>query len=99
MRAQLDQPGLHAAGVAQQAGISARTLHRAFAAAGASFAGTLRALRLAHARELLAAPRLAGLPVSEIGRRAGFADASHFVREYQRAYGSTPARWRREHLH
>ena len=32
------------------------------------------------------------------GRRCGFADASHFVREFQRQFRTTPARWRRERI-
>lgn len=97
LRAQLDEPGLQAAPLALQAGISVRTLHRAFAAQGATFAGTLRKLRLDQAAHLLAQPRLAHVAIGELGRRCGFADASHFVREFQRAYGTTPARWRRTH--
>lgn len=95
LRQQLDQTGLQASDLARQAGVSPRTLHRAFTAQGATFAGTLRGLRLQHAAHLLAQPRLATLGVGEVGRRCGFADASHFVREFQRTYGTTPARWRR----
>lgn len=92
---QLAQPGLRAEAVARQAGVSPRTLHRSFAAQGTTFAGTLRRLRLEQAVCLLSQPRLAHIAVSELGRRCGFADASHFVREFQRAHGTTPARWRR----
>lgn len=99
LRAQLDQPGLQAASLALQAGVSPRSLHRAFAAQGATFAGTLRKLRLAQAAHLLAQRRMAHVATSELGRRCGFADASHFVREFQREYGATPARWRRTHLY
>lgn len=75
-----------------------RTLHRGFSAQGATFAGALRRLRLEHAAQLLSQSRLARLTVAEIGRRCGFADASHFVREFQRARGITPGRWRSQHL-
>lgn len=95
MRAQLDQPGLRAEALAQEVGVSLRTLHRAFSAAGGTFAGTLRCLRIERAQALLTQPRLAHLGVGEIGRRCGFADASHFVREFQRNVGATPAVWRR----
>jgi len=73
--------------------VSLRTLHRAFAAQGHTFAGTLRELRLARAGELLRRPQLAH--VGEIGRRCGFADASHFPRAFLRAMGVSPAQWRR----
>lgn len=95
LREQLDQPVLTAAGVALALGVSVRTLHRSFAARGATFAGVQRSLRLQHAALLLAQPRLAHLSVAELGRRCGFSDASHFIREFRRASGMTPARWRK----
>lgn len=95
---QLDQPGLTAQRVADQLGVSVRTLHRAFAAEATSFALRLRLLRLERAAQLLDQGRLAHVSVSELGRRCGFADASHFVREFQRHFRSTPARWRRQRL-
>ncbi len=95
LRERLDESGLTAEIVATALDVSARTLHRSFAALGISFAGTLRQLRLERAREWLTQPRLAHITTGEIGRRCGFSDASHFVREFQRAFGQTPARWRR----
>lgn len=92
----LDRPGLTAQCVADELGVSVRTLHRAFAAQATSFALDLRRLRLAHAAQLLSHPRLARVTVAELGRRSGFADGSHFVREFQRQFGETPARWRRQ---
>lgn len=98
MRELLDQPGLAGGNLAQSLGVSLRTLHRAFAARGATVAGTLRQLRLQRAAELLAQPRLAGVSVAELGRRCGYSDASHFVRQFQQAFGDTPARWRRQRI-
>jgi AraC-like DNA-binding protein len=95
---QLDQSGLTSQRVADQLGVSVRTLHRAFASESTSFALSLRRLRLERAALLLAQARLATVSVSELGRRCGFADASHFVREFQRQFRTTPARWRRERL-
>ena len=95
LREQLDQPGITAAQVAQQLGVSPRTLHRAFAARQLTFFGRLRALRLARAAELLGQPRLATVTAAELGRRCGYTDASHFAREFQKAWGEPPARWRR----
>lgn len=94
----LDQEGLTAQRVAHELGVSVRTLHRAFAAQATSFALDLRRLRLAHAQQLLSQARLAHVTVAELGRRSGFADGSHFVREFQRHFGVTPARWRRQRL-
>jgi AraC family transcriptional activator of tynA and feaB len=95
LRERLPQPGLFAQAAADALGISVRSLHRAFAARGLTFAATLRRLRLEAAQALLAQPRLARLSIAEIGRRSGFADASHFVREFRAATGTTPDRWRK----
>lgn len=94
----LDQPGLTSERVAALLGVSVRSLHRAFAAGATSFALSLRQLRLERAAQLLAQPRLAHVTVAELGRRCGYTDASHFVREFQRHHRITPARWRRERL-
>jgi AraC-like DNA-binding protein len=95
LRARVDQPDVSAQALAHEAGVSLRTLHRAFAAQGHTFAGTLRQMRLARAGELLRRPQLAHVAVAEIGRRCGFADASHFARAFQRAMGMPPGQWRR----
>jgi AraC family transcriptional regulator, positive regulator of tynA and feaB len=95
LREQLAQPGIVARAAADELGISVRTLHRAFSAQGRSFGGTLRKLRLEEAQRLLEAPFLARLSVSEVGRRCGFADASHFVREFHQATGMTPGHLRK----
>jgi len=95
LRGRIDQPGVSAHALAQEASVSLRTLHRAFAAQGGTFAGTLRQMRLVRAGELLRRPQLAHVAVAEIGRRCGFADASHFARAFQRAMGVPPAQWRR----
>lgn len=95
LRRCIDQPGVSAQALAQEAGVSLRTLHRAFAAQGGTYAGTLRQMRLVRAGELLRRPQLAHVAVAEIGRRCGFADASHFARAFQRAMGVPPAQWRR----
>lgn len=96
--AQLDCAGLAAESVAQELGVSVRTLHRSYAAQHTTFASTLRRHRMARAVSLLAQPRLTLVSIAEVGCRCGYADASHFVREFQRAVGTTPARWRRERL-
>jgi AraC-like DNA-binding protein len=45
--------------------------------------------RVRRARSLLEA----GLPISEVAQRAGFADQSHFHRHFRRTLGMTPARY------
>lgn len=49
---------------------------------------TLRRLDLA--RRLM----LAGVPLADVAAQAGFADQSHMTRQFTRAYGMPPARWR-----
>jgi AraC family transcriptional regulator, positive regulator of tynA and feaB len=96
LRARLDEPGLGATSVAAGLSVSVRTLHRAFASRGTTFAASLRRIRIDHAAQLLAQPRLSHVSVAELGRRSGFEDASHFVRQFRLAWGQTPARWRSE---
>ena len=98
MLERLDQPAMRTADLAQDLGLSARSLHRAFARAGDTVAGRLRQLRLDRARQLLGQRRLASLSVAEVGRRCGYSDASHFGRDFQRATGLSPSRWRQQHL-
>lgn len=93
MRERLNQPGWRVADLAADLGVSLRTLHRAFTDAGETVAGRWRQLRMEHAQALLSQPRLADLPMSEIGLRCGYTDASHFARDFQRAFGQTPLRW------
>lgn len=95
MRERLDQPGWRSAYLAAELDVSLRTLHRAFTGAGETVAGRWRQLRMEHARALLLQPRLAGLAMSDIGLRCGYTDASHFARDFQRAFGQTPLRWLR----
>lgn len=95
LRQRLDQPGLVAGDVAQDLGVSVRTLHRVFSAQGATFARTLRQRRIEQATRLLEQVRLSHLSMAQIGRRCGYADTSHFVREFRRVAGITPALWRR----
>jgi len=89
------EPGLTAGAVAAGLGIGERSLHRALAGQQATFAQRLLACRVDTARRLLADRRFGRLTVAEIGRRAGWLDASHFVRLYRQHTGLTPAAWRR----
>lgn len=94
MQRQLDQRGLAANDLARDLNVSVRSLQRAFSAQGRSVAVDLRALRMQRAVQLLADPVLRELPIAEIGSRCGFGDASHFTREFRRAWHETPAQWR-----
>jgi AraC family transcriptional activator of tynA and feaB len=95
MRQRIDQPSFGALQMAQALGISTRTLQRAFTAAGQTFAGRMRSVRLAQAAAMLHQPQLHALPVAEIGARCGYPEPAHFGREFRREHGATPAAWRR----
>jgi AraC family transcriptional activator of tynA and feaB len=94
MRERLSQVQLTAPAVAEALGISPRTLHRAFAKDELSFLQQLQALRIQRAADMLRATAFMRLTVAEVGRRCGFADASHFTRAFKARTGHTPAHWR-----
>ncbi|HET9105723.1 MAG TPA: AraC family transcriptional regulator [Steroidobacteraceae bacterium] len=94
MRNGLSDPALCPAMVAAAHGISVRTLHYAFAAAGTTFLAELMQARLQRARELLADPRLRHVPIIEVAARCGFTDPSHFARRFRRRFGLAPLAFR-----
>ncbi|MFT4265973.1 MAG: helix-turn-helix domain-containing protein [Xenophilus sp.] len=94
LRSRFRQAGLSAAEVAADAGMSLRSLHRAMAAHGGSFLGSLMAMRVDAAAAMLAQPRFRQLSVAEVGRRCGFADPSHFARQFARRRGVAPLAFR-----
>ncbi|MGL5001502.1 MAG: helix-turn-helix transcriptional regulator, partial [Casimicrobium sp.] len=94
----LEQPRITAETVAALMHISVRTLHRSFATQGVSFSDMLRKLRVERAAQLLLQPRLNHLSITEIGRRCGFSDASHFVREFKLVHRLPPAKWRKSRI-
>jgi transcriptional regulator GlxA family with amidase domain len=57
---------------------------------GMTFGRYLRDLRMEHAKELL---ETTFLSVKEVGSRVGVKSNSHFVRQFQKAYHTTPARY------
>jgi transcriptional regulator GlxA family with amidase domain len=56
----------------------------------------LKALRIERAKELL---ENTFFSIKEIAGSVGMGDASHFVRNFQTAFGVTPARHRAHYLH
>jgi AraC-like DNA-binding protein len=86
---------LHAADVASSLNMSTRTLHRALAACGETFGSMLIEARVDLAVRMLQSPLFDRVTTAEIGRRAGFSDASHFVKVLRRRRGQTPLRMRR----
>lgn len=89
------ESSLTAHDVAGQQNISVRTLHRSLAASGETFGALLISARAALAIRMLESPLLRRLTIAEIGRRAGFADASHMTRVIRSRAGRTPSQIRR----
>lgn len=72
-------------------GLDRFTLARQFRAAfGTSPYNYLVMRRLDRARRMLAEDT----PLADLAFACGFADQSHFTRQFRRAYGVTPGRWR-----
>ncbi len=77
--------------LAAAAGRTRFAVYRAFRAAyGMAPSDYQRQLRLRTARRLIAA----GLPLSDVAARTGFADQSHLTRWFTRYYGTTPGGYR-----
>ena len=89
------ETSLQAADVASSLNMSKRTLHRALAACGETFGAMLIQARVDLAVRMLQSPLFDRVTTAEIGRRAGFSDASHFVKVLRRRTGQTPLHMRR----
>ncbi|MEU1980697.1 helix-turn-helix domain-containing protein [Nocardia sp. NPDC019395] len=90
----LADPELSPTVLARELNVSVRTLHRAFATAGASVTTYIRSRRLDEARLALTAPH-SPLSISELAAYWQFADSSHFAKAFKKAYGHTPAEYAR----
>jgi AraC-like DNA-binding protein len=84
--------GWQASRLARFVNLSPSRLHQLFKdETGLPPAKYLRLLRLEQAKELL---ETSYLSVKEVMARVGLTDESHFVRDFKRRYGCTPARYR-----
>ena len=82
--------------LARVVNLSPSRLHELFkSTTGMPPAKYLRLLRMQQARELL---ENTFLSVKEIRVRVGFGDESHFVRDFRKVYGISPAQYRQEYL-
>ena len=86
---------LQAADIASSLNISKRTLHRALAVCGETFGAMLIQVRVDLAVRMLRSPLFDRVTAAEVGRRAGFSDASHFSKVLRRQTGRTPVQMRR----
>lgn len=89
------ETSLQAADIASSLNFSTRTLHRALAACRETFGALLIQARVDVAARMLQSPLFDRVTTAEIGRRAGFSDASHFTRVLRRRTGQTPLQMRR----
>lgn len=93
---QLGDPGLDAAGLARQVGLSRSHFSRRFRRATGEAPHTwLLRQRLAEAAELLLG---ASLSAAEVARRCGFVSPAHFGAVFRRFHGLPPDAWRKARM-
>ena len=86
---------LDTARIASVHGISERYLYSLLARSGTTPGDWIRTRRLDAAAHALVDPAMSFVTVSAIAHDHGFADHSHFAREFRKAFGQTPSEWRR----
>lgn len=91
----LNDPALSPAMIASAHYVSVRYLHRLFERHGVTVGEHIRRRRVEQIKNALADPRTAALPISAIGARWGFTDATQLIRQFRAVEGVTPGRWRR----
>ena len=92
--AHLDDPDLGPESIARAHYVSARQVHRAFAEESTTVRTLVRARRLDRARRDLLDPRRAGLSITEVAMRSGFADLPGFSRAFRARYAESPSAFR-----
>jgi AraC-like DNA-binding protein len=98
VRDHLADPHLRVEELARRHHVSVSCLHTLFELIGTTPGAYLREQRLLVARAMLSDPSYARFGMSSIAAAVGLLDLS-FERAFRRQYGTTPAGWRREHLH
>lgn len=78
--------------------ISVRQMHRLFETQRTTVAAWIRHRRLERCRADLADPALCAMTVSAVASRWGLPDSAQFSRMFRRAYGASPAEYRRSCL-
>jgi AraC family transcriptional regulator, positive regulator of tynA and feaB len=90
----LTEPDLTPQLVARATGVSVRYANAVLAEEDTSLAQLIQIRRLERCRQALIDPAQAQRPISDIARRWGFADMTHFARRFRRAYGALPSAYR-----
>jgi transcriptional regulator GlxA family with amidase domain len=95
--ARLADPGLSAGQIAAAHSLSLRQLYRVWSRSdhGVPLADWILRRRLERARGQLTDCDPVQLTIAAIARRNGFANASHFARQFRQAFETTPREWRR----
>lgn len=84
--------------IAADIGISKRYLHTLFAVVATTFGRVLLETRLTHAERLLRDQRYDSYLIASLAWDCGFADASHFTRQFGARFGCTPLAYRKSVL-
>jgi AraC-like DNA-binding protein len=84
------EPQLTAADVAASLQVPVQLLHKVLAASNLSFASQLLEARTSVATKILTSRSSSELEIAEVGRQAGFLNASHFTRVVRKRTGQTP---------
>lgn len=91
--ARMAEPGLNPAMIADQMGMSRRSLYALLGDEG-GVASMLRERRLARARDLLLSDSLRTLQIVDVGRTVGLPTPAHFTRLFKSAHGVSPTEYR-----
>jgi AraC-like DNA-binding protein len=94
IRANLADPNMKPASVAEACGISLRYLYEIFKTANLGVEECILDERISRSRVLLNDERWLHVPVSVIGQMVGFKYPSHFVQSFRRRFGVTPGNFR-----
>ncbi len=92
--ANLHDPALSIAGIADAFAVSPRTLQRLFDDGEGSLSERIARARLRRATAALADPSRASSSIASIAAVFGYCDASHLARVFRRAHGCSPSEYR-----
>jgi len=93
--ANLHDPDLDVSTIANQMGMSVRSLYVLFESEELRIAQWIREQRLVRARVVLEDPAQRFLSICDIAMRFGFMDSAHFSSSFRATYGMTPSECRR----
>jgi AraC-like DNA-binding protein len=88
------EPDFSASRLAEECGVSIRTLYSVFASIKSSFRRELLSIRMESARCLLDDQRFDHMSIAEIGPLVGFADDGHFKTCFSKAHGVSASLYR-----